>query len=116
LKSIVLIEDDHDIRVSLGEALEGEGYSVHSAANGIEGIALLKRIKPPSLILLDQNMPLMSGEELLKLKAIDQDLAPIPVVVISAVADRTRLLGAVDFLAKPVDLEVLLRTVERYCI
>lgn len=115
MQTILVIEDDHDIRVCLRQALEADGYYVFSAANGIDGLAMLQRIKPPDAIILDQNMPLMSGDAFLQIKQNDKALAPIPVIMVSAVADRSTPLGAVEFLRKPVDLNRLLEAIKRHC-
>ena len=114
--SILIIEDDHDIRVSLRRALEFEGYYVFSATNGISGFELLKRIKPPGLILLDLMMPLMNGQGFLKKKNTDADLNRIPIVIMSASKDAEAIAAENDgFLQKPVDLKALLEVVHRFC-
>jgi CheY-like chemotaxis protein len=115
LKTILVIEDDHDTRVSLRRMLEAEGYFVFSATNGRQGLETLQRIKPPCLILLDVVMPLMNGEEFMR--AVDTDLALhiIPVVLVSAFPDQAKKLVAKAFVQKPIDLKALLATVEKYC-
>lgn len=114
MHSILIIEDDHDTRVTLRRTLEAEGYFVFSATNGVDGLALLKRIKPPSLILLDQNLPFMSGDEFLKVKNRDKELAHIPVAVVSAVANRCSE-GVFAFIRKPIELGELLDVLRTYC-
>lgn len=114
VQAILVVEDDHQIRVNLRHFLESEGYFVFSAANGADGLATLSRIKPPSLILLDFEMPLMNGEAFLKAKNSDPTLAAIPVVIVSGQA-RPGLSGVSAFVQKPFNLENLLSTVRRYC-
>ena len=116
VKSILVVEDDHEIRVSIRQALEGEGYFVFSAANGIDGIAMLNRIKPPSLILLDQQMPLMGGEEFLKIKSRDANFATIPVIVVSAAQNKCHSSDVVSFIVKPLDIDKLLSAVKQHCL
>ena len=115
MHSILVVEDDHAIRVTLRAALESMGWLVFTAANGIDGIMILKRINLPCIILLDQMMPLMDGEGFLKIKNNDKELAPIPVIVLSAVSDRITHLGAVGFLKKLVDLDLLFESIRKYC-
>lgn len=113
--TILIIDDDHDIRVAIRDALETEGYFVFSAANGVSGIETLQRIKPPGVILLDLMMPLMNGQEFLKEKNNDPVLSTIPVVIMSAFPDGARLITADGFLKKPIDANDLLKMVSRYC-
>lgn len=115
LKSILVVEDDHDTRVSVRQQLEAEGYFVFSAANGQQGIEVLRRIKPPCLILLDLVMPIMDGEAFIK--AIDEDpnLHTIPVVVVTAFPEKAKTLLAQALVQKPINLDTLLDVVKKYC-
>jgi CheY-like chemotaxis protein len=115
LKSILLIEDDHDTRVSLRRSLEEEGYFVFTAANGRQGIDTLKRIKPPCLILLDLVMPIMDGEEFIQTIEKDPTLHMIPVVVVSAFPEKAKAIISKAFISKPIDLETLLKVVKDNC-
>jgi CheY-like chemotaxis protein len=115
VKSILVIEDDHDTRVSLRQNLEAAGYFVFSATNGLHGLETLKRIKPPCLILLDVVMPLMNGEEFLKTIDSDPELHTIPVVVVSAFPDLAKALVAKAFVQKPISLKILLEVVQKHC-
>lgn len=111
LKTILIVEDDHDTRVSLRQILEGEGYYVFSAANGNQAINLLRVIKPPCLILLDILMPIMNGQEFLEEIEKDSLLHAVPVIVVSAFPQLAKKLIANAFLEKPIDLKTLLRLV-----
>lgn len=115
--SVLVIDDDRDIREILDEILVSEGYSVVTAGNGVEALESLKNVKP-SLILLDLNMPVMDGFEFRSIQRSDPAIALIPTVVISALYQMRQLivdLAVDDALAKPVALEHLLRVVRRYC-
>lgn len=115
LKTILVIEDDHDTRVSMRQQLESEGYFVFSAADGQQGLALLQRIKPPCLILLDLVMPLMDGEAFVKAVEGDPALHMIPVVLITAFPDKAKPQLARELVKKPINLKTLLDVVNKYC-
>lgn len=111
------MEDDEDIRESLRDLLESEGYAVSTAANGQEALARLTAPERPCLILLDMMMPVMSGAEFLTVLREDQALAPIPVIVVSAWPKEAAKSGAdiQGFVQKPVDLDRLLAFIRQYC-
>lgn len=77
LKTILVVEDEKDLRFNLIEMLEGEGYNILSAVNGIEALELTSHIEP-DLILSDIRMPDMDGIELLKPFRIIHQLQPFP--------------------------------------
>jgi CheY-like chemotaxis protein len=114
-RPVLVVDDDPDIRETLRFVLEDAGYPVYTAENGKEALAILASTDHlPGLILLDLMMPVMSGEEMLKaLKAV-KALAQIPVTIVTASGAPMPPL-ATGLLKKPVDLDVLLRLVERSC-
>ena len=115
-QSILIVEDDPDIRSTLQEILSIEGYSASVASNGRDAVSLLKEMRRPCLILLDLMMPVMNGWEVLKELQEDVFLATIPVVVISAASNgKSRPAGAVGYIKKPVDLDSLLRIIKKHC-
>jgi CheY-like chemotaxis protein len=114
MQSVLVVEDDTEIRSALQGVLKSEGYEVSTAANGAEGLEELER-KKPGLVLLDLMMPVMNGWEFLKEKNRDANLAKVPVLVISAVAGSPNIPGALGFLKKPIDLNRLMDFVELYC-
>lgn len=114
MQSILVVEDDHSIRVTLRDALEAHGYLVFSAANGADGLAVLSRVKDICLILLDWQMPLVSGEEFLKAKMRADEYKDIPVILVSAVANSIHPIGVKEIIAKPFDLDYLLRAVAKH--
>jgi CheY-like chemotaxis protein len=116
--SILVVDDDEDLREALMLTLSDEGYSVMGVGSAREALAHLRDGKPPSLILLDMVMPGMDGWELrLELKK-QRATAAIPIVLLSAhnnVRDAALALGAADYLRKPVRIENLLEIAGRYC-
>ena len=111
---ILVVDDDEDIRLTLKQILEDEGYPALSAANGEEALHIIHREpRPPRLVLLDLMMPVMDGARFQAKLAEDPGLAAVPVVVISAGASPQRQAGvhAAGYLSKPVDLRTLMGTI-----
>jgi len=107
---ILLVEDDHDIRVALRQSLEMANYQVISAPNGRDALMIIKKQKP-DLIILDMIMPLMDGEEFLRAKDADSELINIPVMLISAFEDKLKVIPQRPNLKKPLDLDEVLEKV-----
>ncbi len=117
LKSILIVDDDADVREMLCQFFTIEGYSVATAQNGREALDKLRSGAGADLILLDLMMPVMDGWQFRVEQQRDPRLAGIPVVVLSAVynaRERAGLLGAVDYMQKPVEFDKLIETAERH--
>jgi CheY-like chemotaxis protein len=114
-RTVLIIEDEEGIRETLQLALEFEGYDVHTAANGREGLDTLDRIRQPCVILLDLMMPIMNGWEFAAAIGESELHRVIPIVVVSAFADQARGLPVRSVLKKPIDLNTLLDTIHQYC-
>lgn len=110
----MVVEDDPDIRACMQEILEDEGYSVSTAADGAEALALLAKGRRPCVMLVDLLMPVMDGVELIERLRLDQDLGKIPVVAISAAAAVEPPEGT-PLLRKPVGYDAILEVVEARC-
>ena len=93
--------------------LEGEGFRVETAKNGADALTQLRAGTRPGLVLLDLMMPVMNGWEFLNELAKVPAFAAIPIVVLTA-SGATRIPGTVEVLHKPIDLGVLVATVERH--
>ena len=117
--TVLVVEDDADIRFSLQILLQDEGYEAVSAANGRQALALLRAMPMlPCLILLDLMMPDMDGWQFRAEQRRDPELASIPIMILSAAADlpmQTAKLGAVGVMQKPVHVEELLEEIRRHC-
>jgi DNA-binding response OmpR family regulator len=112
---ILIVDDDAPTRRLIATALTAEGYRVRDAAGGREAIELARR-DPPHLILLDVNMPLVDGWQVLEeLRATAGPQTPVVVMTAGfAAQDRALTGGAQGYLAKPFDLDELLSTVEAH--
>ncbi len=114
MNPILVVDDEPDIRQMLCSLLELEGYACRMARDGREALNLIQ-MERPSLILLDLNMPVMTGWELHDALRADGD--DIPVVYMSAayrVSQEAAARGAVGCLPKPFDLDDVLRTVGQF--
>jgi CheY-like chemotaxis protein len=117
-RSVLIVDDDFDIRDSLKDILEDEGYQVAMAADGEEALEYLRRHPAPGVILLDWMMPRCDGAHFRARQTAEPELASIPVILLTAdvhAADKTKAIEANDFLAKPVKLAKLLEVVGKYC-
>lgn len=115
---VFIIEDDADIRDSLAELFEVEGYEVLSAANGQEGLDWLAANPGnlPDVILLDLMMPIKDGFEFRRAQLQNATWSKIPVIVMSADANVRQKLEASGgpmppYLKKPVNLDDVLNLV-----
>jgi CheY-like chemotaxis protein len=118
-KTVMVVEDDTDIRDAIAEVLMDGDYRTLCAANGAAALVELRAAQPrPCVILLDMMMPVMDGREFREEQIRDAALRNIPVIVLSAHAEADTAasqMKAAGFLAKPVDLHRLLDTVEQFC-
>ncbi len=112
--SVLVVEDDPALRDLVASTLEDEGYRVATAADGAEALEKV-RADPPRAIVLDLMLPVMDGVAFLLACRADPRCREIPVVVTSARYQGAAglALGAAAFLAKPFDLDALVRTVAR---
>ena len=115
--TILIVEDDFDVRESLSEALRDEGYAIECAIDGEQALEYLRNGGRPGLILLDLMMPRMSGSEFRMVQKVDPQLRHLPVVLLSAdgaMEEKAKALETDGALRKPIDLEQLLKIIERF--
>jgi CheY-like chemotaxis protein len=118
LGRVLVVDDDADIRDTIGDILEMRGYEVARAANGREALERLRDGPRPCVILLDLMMPVVSGWEFRQQQTSDTALASVPVVIISGdgtVAQKAESIDVHEYLRKPVDLSAMLAVVRRHC-
>ena len=109
---VLIVEDETEVRDSLRDLLEDEGYRVACAANGQEALAQLAK-EPPCVVILDLLMPLMSGNQVYDAMQADPALAEVPVIICTS--DPSRAPSGTLIVKKPVNLDRLLDTVDRFC-
>lgn len=116
--TILIVDDSAVIRNSLSFLLESEGYAVHTAATGVEGLKKAES-QQVDLVLVDINMPHMPGYEMIqKLRTLDH-YAEVPVIIISTegeAADKRKGFeaGANLFLIKPTEPRKMLKYVKMF--
>ncbi len=118
-QSILIVDDDEDIREALRDTLEDEGHPAVAVGDGPSALHWLKQgAAPPCLILLDWNMAPMNGAQVLEAIRADPALAALPVVLVTAdvrIEEKSRAAGLNGALKKPVDLETLFQVIRRHC-
>lgn len=115
MSAILVVDDDDDIRQTLRDLLEDEGYRVLEAANGQEALQRLRDDARVCVVLLDLMMPVMDGWEFRQEQLSDPAISGVPVVIITASGRTNGALGSVDILKKPLRVETLLEAVAARC-
>ena len=114
-QTVLIIEDEADIQNFASRVLELEGYRVIKANDGEQGMVIIRE-NPVSLVLLDLRLPGRDGWSVLQEIKHDTELAKIPVIVITAVAEslqrkRTLHMGATRYLIKPMSAHRLAKSI-----
>lgn len=121
--NVLIVEDDPDVREMLTTLLATEGFYAVAAEDGLEALHLLRTMRhrapdTPCLVLLDLKMPRLGGNEFRRAQLGDPTVANVPIAVMSGATDleqRAEAMGAVATLTKPLDFDVLIEVVKRYC-
>jgi two-component system, OmpR family, alkaline phosphatase synthesis response regulator PhoP len=121
---VLVVDDDPGTCQVLSALLSTEGYNVVAAGDGLEALHLLRtvrhrEIEAPCLVLLDLNMPRLGGSEFRRAQLGDPTVSNVPVAILSGAVNATErgnALGAVATVTKPIDFEMLLDVVRRYCL
>jgi len=114
--TVLVVDDDQDIREALCDLLVDAGYRADSAANGKEALVYLATREAPCVILLDLMMPVMDGWEFRRRQQGDPRLCKIPVVVITASGKLgADSIDAERVLPKPLQIDHVLEAIHHYC-
>ena len=118
MSKVLYLDDTADQRNLVEMVLNSIGLDVETGSDGEEGLLKVTQ-SPPDLILLDLRMPKVNGFEFLKIIKAQSDTQNIPVVVISAWANKASQnevmgAGASDFLIKPYEIDDLIAIVQKY--
>jgi CheY-like chemotaxis protein len=112
--TVLLVEDEDDLREMMRDALEMNGYCVVAAEEGQAALDAFDRVEHVCLVLLDLLMPGMNGWDFLAKMRARPDLARVPVVVHTSAPDQAPE-GVTSVLRKPLDLARLLSVVRQHC-
>lgn len=110
---VMIVDDEPDIRESLQEFFEDEGFAVRAASNGAQALELLANEALPCVLILDLMMPILDGNEVYSRMQADPRLSSVPVVI--STSDPSRAPSGVLIMRKPIDLNRLLSTVRSCC-
>ncbi len=119
LRQRVLIVEDNDLNMKLfNDLLVAHGYDTLQTKDGVEALALARQHRP-DLILMDIQLPEVSGLEVTKWIKEDKSVSMIPIIAVTAFAmkgDREKMRdgGCEDYIAKPISVASFLQTVERF--
>lgn len=118
-KMVLLVDDDTRNIFALSAVLKTKGYAIVSASSVVEALGILQSQTGVGIILLDMMLPGMDGYEAIGLLKGDERLQHIPIVTVTAQAmtgDRERCLsaGADEYLPKPVDVDALIRLLQKF--
>jgi len=119
LKSILIIDDDTRNIFALSAVLKAKGYKTIIANNMVEAFALLESEKQIGIILLDMMMPGMDGYDAIPVLGSTEAYKHLPLIAVTAQAmpgDREKCIaaGADNYIAKPVDVDLLLKILDKY--
>ena len=115
----VLIVEDNDLNMKLfNDLLEAHGYITLQTRDGVEALRMARQHRP-DLILMDIQLPEVSGLEVTKWLKEDEDLRTIPVIAVTAFAmkgdeEKIRNGGCEAYIAKPISVAGFMRTIERF--
>lgn len=116
MSSIMIVDDDEDIRTTLADMLEDDGHEVVRAENGQRALEALRAGVRPCLILLDLMMPVMDGWAFRAAQQQDPELASIPVVAITAAGKPVASsIDATEVIQKPFGIDQVRAAIQRYC-
>jgi DNA-binding response OmpR family regulator len=113
--TILVVEDDSEIRDAIADTLEMAGYRVETAENGLVALAAIEK-ELPGLVLLDMRMPVLDGWGFAR--ALAERHVKLPILVVTAARDARQWaaeIGADGFIAKPFGVKDLLSTVKGLC-
>jgi two-component system chemotaxis response regulator CheY len=118
VKKVLVVDDSETIRLEVGRTLGQAGFTVIEARDGAEGLAMATRNPDVALLVLDVNMPVMNGLDLLDRLGEKAETKAIPVLLLTteaeeALIERAKKAGAKGWLIKPVKPEILLMATKK---
>lgn len=117
---ILIVDDDPNNIFALRLTLKARGYKLESSTMAEEAIRILKEENDFCIVLMDMMMPEIDGYEAIKIIRNTPEISKVPIIAVTAQAmeeDRKKCLeaGAQDYIKKPIDVDLLLTAIEKYC-
>jgi len=118
VKTVLIVDDEPDMRMIAAARLKKIGYLVLEAADGQEGIDIIRSHKP-DLVLLDLALPILNGYEVCRQSKNGSETKDIPIILFTAsvlthsIAEKTKEFGANDYIIKPFEHSVLEEKIRR---
>ena len=112
--TLLIVEDEEDLREMLRDALERRGFHVVTASNGQEALAIIPQIEHVCLVLLDLFMPELNGWDFFDALKSKEGWQEIPVIITTSAPNRAPV-GATRVLTKPLSLDRVVSTVQEFC-
>ncbi len=113
MKKVLIVDDEREIRETLEEFFQEEGFTVATAANGAEALDRLHDGEAPCVVLLDLLMPVLGGNEVYQAMQQEPRLVNVPVIVMTS--DPSRAPSGLLIMKKPMNMARLLSTVQQHC-
>lgn len=119
-KDVVLIIDDDSRNIfALQLTLKAKGYKFISSSSAIEGLEILDKQPNIGMVLMDMMMPEMDGYQALNIMRASTEYPELPIIAVTAQAmsgDKEKCIaaGATDYIAKPIDVDILLEILRKY--
>lgn len=120
VKTVMVIDDEPDLREMLGVLLKSSGYNIVSAANGKDALKILQKLdQKPDLVLVDMFMPEMSGREVCEKIRADENLKDLKLAFLTVAAfgdygkQMLKELDVLDYILKPYDIDDLIRRINK---
>ncbi len=116
--TVLLVDDNVAMRVTVSRALRRAGYRVEEVADGLEAFGRLQRGLRPCLIVLDLEMPIMSGDTFRRAQLARAELRDIPVLLFSSAPNLAQIaakLAVAAYAPKSIEVETLLKLIEQHC-
>jgi DNA-binding response OmpR family regulator len=110
--TVLIVDDEEEIRESLREVLEDEGYRVATAADGADALRCLED-QLPCVVILDLMLPVLDGNAVYERMQRHEALSRVPVIV--STSDPSRAPSGVLIMKKPINLDRLLGAVRQHC-
>ena len=112
--TLLIVEDEEDLREMLRDALERRGFHVATAANGQEALAMVPQIEHICLVLLDLFMPEMNGWDFFEAIKSRKEFENVPVIITTSAPNRAPT-GATRVMQKPLSLDRVVSAVQEFC-